>query len=117
MIVTKLLKALPVAVLLIPFAAEGCEPEDGKANKAVYAGDGVTQFTTNGRLKFNKTYTATGLKKKGFEDCEWSIKTIRKSDGKVRVTGSGTYKNAKIKVEKPGTVDVFLKSDGCGLWK
>lgn len=114
--VTKLLKALPVAVLLIPVAAQGCEAEDGKANKAVYAGDGVTQFGDTGRLKFNKTYTADAVGKR-LKNCEWSLKTINKSTGKVKVIGSGSYKNAKIRVEKPDTVDVFLKSEDCGLWK
>lgn len=116
MIIRKLLKALPVAVLLIPVAAQGCEPENGKANKATHAGDGVTQFSTNGLLKFGKSYTADAVGKK-LKDCEWSLKTINKNTGKVKVVGSGTYKNAKIRVAKPDTVDVFLKSEDCGLWR
>jgi hypothetical protein len=114
--VTKLLKALPVAVLLITFAAEGCEPEDGKANKAVYAGDGVTQFSDKGRLKFGITYRAHPSKSQK-NRCTWEVQTINKDTGRVEVVGKGTYKNAKIRVAKPDTVNVFLKSDDCGLWK
>lgn len=114
--VRKFLKVLPVAGLLIPFAAEGCEPEDGKANKAVYAGDGVTQFSDKGRLKFGTTYRAHPTSsQKG--RCSWELQTINKKTGKVKVVGSGNYGNAKIRVAKPDTVDVFLKSDDCGLWK
>lgn len=113
--VRKLLKALPVAAVSIALVACGPTKKPSKP-KVTYAGDGVTQFSDTGRLKFGKTYTAEAVGKK-LKNCEWSIKTINKTSGRVKVVGGGGYKNAKISVEKPDTVDVFLKSEDCGLWK
>lgn len=120
----------------IALTAQECAPEKqpGKAEKASYAGDGVTMFVGNdnracsgdtkwcaetgsGKLKFGKTYTAEAVgSRKEFPSCEWSVYTIG-ATGKVSVKGKGGYKNAKIKVERPSTVHVFLKSEDCGSWK
>jgi hypothetical protein len=120
-----------VAVTASMGATKDC---GGKAAGASYAGDGVTMFVGadnracsgntkwcseegNGKLRFGKTYTAEAVGSlKEFPDCEWSVYTINAS-GRVRVQGKGTGRKAKIKVDRPETVHVFLKSEDCGLWK
>lgn len=104
------------------------------ATEASYAGDGVTMFVGNdnracsgdtkwcgeegnGKLRFGRTYTAEAVgSKKNFPNCEWSVYTIN-PQGRVRVQGKGTGSKAKVNVERPETVHVFLKSEDCGLWK
>lgn len=128
---TLVLLLVAIATLFAMGAANGCEPQ---ATKASYAGDGVTMFVGNdnracsgntkwcaeegsGKLRFGKTYTAEAVGSlKEFPSCEWSVYTVN-ANGAVRNQGKGTGRKAKIKVERPATVHVFLKSDGCGDWK
>lgn len=114
-------------------AAKGCEPGDGKATKASYAGDGVTMFVdaTNracggnttfckdggsGKLRFSQAYKAVAVDTTDRQNCEWSLYTFNQQ-GKTKVIKKGNYFNARIIVERPDRVKVYLKSDECGNWK
>jgi uncharacterized protein YggE len=113
----KLATAMLVVVIPLASNAQACESEKrGKATKAAYAGDGVTQFTDTGKLKFGVVYSAHAVDTTDRQNCRWSIKTIN-SDGESKVIKSGDYLHAKIKVEKPSRVKVYLKSSECGDWK
>lgn len=104
---------LKVTVIVI-LAAQSCG--GSPARSAAYAGDGNTQFGDTGKLKWNTSYSAQAAKDSDRKNCEWSVYTIN-DNHVMRVVGKGTYKNAKVKVEKPSTVKVYLKSLHCGLWK
>lgn len=108
-----------ISLVVLPLAtqAQSCDDgNQGRAKKAAYAGDGITQFTDNGKLQFGKTYSAHYVDTTDRQNCRWSIKTVN-SEGVAKVIKSGNYFNAKIKVEKPSRVKVYLKSSECGNWK
>jgi hypothetical protein len=114
-------KSIAVAGML--FLIVGCKTNggNGPARNSAYAGDGNTKFGTvaegaSGKLKWNTTYRATAVHSTNRQNCHWSLYTIN-SDGVAKVVGRGSYFNAKIIVEKPDTVKVYLKSMECGLWK
>jgi hypothetical protein len=119
-------KCIAVAsiALSIGLQAKSCSDSNGgggPARNAAYAGDGVTQFGTasdgvSGKLKWNTTYRATAVHSTNRQNCKWSLFTIN-SEGVAKVVGKGDYLHAKIIVEKPNTVKVYLKSMECGLWK
>jgi len=126
----KLIPALLTATIAL--TAQQCDGGKGPATKASYAGDGVTMFVGNdgracsgntqfcaqegnGKLKFGKTYKATPRDSVDKQNCQWSVYTIN-ADGKVTVQKKGRYP-AKINVERPTRVHVFLKSEDCGEWK
>lgn len=130
----KLIPLLGCVILPIMGAAEDCEGKGGgKATKASYAGDGVTMFVGNdnracsgntkfcaqegnGKLRFNKTYKAVYVDTTDRINCRWSLYTIN-TNGETKVIKSGNYLKAKILVERPSRVKVFLKSSECGNWK
>ena len=117
------------ASIMVMGAAADC---GGKASEASYAGNGTTRFTGkddrscsgntkfcrqtgSGKLKFGRTYAAQGSDYDR-KHCLWSIYTIDTA-GEQHPIKSGTYKTAKVSVEEPTRVHVFLKSDHCGDWK
>jgi hypothetical protein len=106
---------------MIVAAAQGCGGTDSPSRSAAYAGDGNTQFGTqaegvSGKLKWGVVYKAVYENTTDRQNCKWSLYTIN-SNGVANVVKRGNYFNAKIKVEKPNTVKVYLKSIECGLWK
>ena len=115
-----MIRAITAVVLVsvaVMGAASDCESKQPKQPSAPkYAGDGVTQFTDSGRLRFGVTYAARYVDTTDRVNCRWSLYTLN-SDGDTRVVKSGHYLNAKIKVERPSRVKVFLRSSECGNWK
>lgn len=116
-------KALATGAIVIsitsPYAAQGCSGGNGKgpARSAAYAGDGITKFTDDGKLKWGITYSAHYIDTTDRQNCKWSLYTISKKNGETVFLKKGNYFNAKINVGKQITKDVYLKSLECGLWK
>lgn len=115
-------KALAVAGIVTavtsPYAAQGCGGSDGgkPAISASFAGDGITEFSDNGKLKWGVTYHARYIDTTDRQNCKWSLVAYNKQ-GETTVLKTGHYLNAKINVGKQVTKKVYLKSMECGLWK
>ena len=107
-----------IVLVCVPImgAANDCDSHKKEPAAPKYAGDGVTQFTDSGRLRFGVTYAARYVDTTDRVNCHWSVYTLN-SQGDTRVVKSGTYLTAKISVERPSRVKVFLKSSECGNWK
>jgi hypothetical protein len=104
-----------VAVLaLAAVALTGCKPAPGQGGKGGPDGETRLQFHHSVYLKFNTTYVAHH----GDFGCRWRIESVKKSGKEAPVVQArGTYTNAKIKVEEPDTVDVYLIfNHACGNW-
>lgn len=106
---------IPQAVTVVAsivLAAQGCGgPSGGKEDTS----DEVRQqFHHKIYLKFGTTYRAH----KGNMSCRWRIESVKRNDdAKPRTVAHGDYGNAKIKVEEPDTVDVYLVYNrACGRW-
>ena len=106
-----------IVLVCIPImgAASDCDSKRKEPAAPKYAGDGVTQFTDSGRLRFGTTYAARYVDTTDRTNCRWSIYTLN-ADGDTRVVKSGNYLTAKIKVARPSRVKVFLRSSECGNW-
>lgn len=111
-----LVAALVTVVLPLAASAESCEDKPADKPKPSYAGDGITQFSDTGRLRWNTTYAARYVDTSDRTNCRWSLYTVN-SDGVAKVIKRGNYLSAKIRVERPSRVKVYLKSDECGNWK
>lgn len=104
-----------VLLTVLPLAARGCGSEDTSPT----ADDGRHQFSgTFTKYKFNTTLDAVHG---DISACRWRIEVEPlaglKAGEKPRVVQKGDYGNAKIKVEEPDTVKVFLVSSRCGTWQ
>lgn len=106
------------AIVLSIIGIAGCKtPNGGKpAISAAYAGDGITEFSDNGKLKWGKVYSAHYVDTTDRQTCKWSL-VIYDKNGETATIKSGNYFNAKIKVGRQVTKGVYLKSMGCGFWK
>jgi hypothetical protein len=115
-----------LGLAVIPLAAQapsGC----GSATSASYAGDGNTQFGnggvdfvnqgSSGKLKFGVTYKAVAENSQQRTNCKWHIYSVDAHNKIVYESKSSDYLHAKINVEEPTRVRVWLKSVNCGLWK
>lgn len=108
---------------MVAQAPSGC----GSATSASYAGDGNTQFGnggvdfvnegSSGKLKFGVTYKAVASNSQQRSNCQWHIYSVNAKNKIVFEGKVGDYATAKIKVEQPTRVKVYLKSVNCGLWK
>jgi hypothetical protein len=100
---------LGAIVLVLPKAC-GPAPGGGKENTT---DEIVVQFMSVGVFRWNTSISAH----EGNMACRWKLVVAPKGGGKERVIRSGDYGDAKIKVEKPDRVDVFLKyNPACGVW-
>lgn len=99
-------------VASIVLAAQGCGGTTG--GKEDTSDEVRQQFHRTIYLKFSTTYRA----RKGNMSCRWRIEAVKKGDdAKPRTVAHGDYGNAKIKVEEPDTVDVYLVYNrACGRW-
>ena len=112
-----------VVAPLITQTTQACDP----ATSASYAGDGNTQFGnggvdfvnegSSGKLKFGTTYKAVAQNSQQRTACKWHIYSVNSKNQIVYESKKSDYLHAKIKVEQPTRVKVYLKSVNCGLWK
>lgn len=115
-----------LGLAVMPLAA-GMPMSCGGARSASYAGDGNTQFGnggvdfvnagSSGKLKFGVTYKAVASNSQQRTACEWHIYSINSKNKIVFEGKTSDYLHAKINVEEPTRVKVYLKSINCGLWK
>lgn len=112
---SEVIRQAVTVVASIVLAAQGCggAPTGDRKNENT-ADETRLQFHHSVYLKFNTTYVAHN----GNFACKWRIESVKKSgDDAPVVQAKGTYTNAKIKVEEPDTVDVYLIFNrACGNW-
>jgi hypothetical protein len=102
----------------ITLAAQACGPTaTGSSNTENTADETRVQFMGAGVFRWNTAISA----RKGNTACRWRLETEPKkgltAGKKPRVVDSGSWGDAKIKVAKPDTVNVFLVyNKACGYW-
>lgn len=108
-------RGVGVTGLLMVLVLAGCKTE----TPSISTDDGRHQFrATFSKFKFGVTLKAHHA---SVRDCHWWIETeplagLDKGE-KPRVVEEGGFGRAKIKVEEPRTVKVFLVSKSCGVWE
>lgn len=101
-------------VASIVLAAQGCGGGPAKPKEDT-SDETRLQFHHSTYLKFNTSYVAHG----GNQACRWWIESVKKAgDHRPVIQAHGDGGNAKIKVEEPETVDVYLVFNrACGTWE
>lgn len=107
-------QTISTVALLALAAAGGCD-DTSKTD----TGNGRFLFTDTGVIQFDKTIRAHDMPGRGAA-CRWRVETEPKrglaSGQSPRIVEHGDGGNAKLKVEKPDTVKVYLVTKGCGRW-